>query len=87
MQQAIDSMITFIRNPNMLDRLGLCDPTRNKCLTVAATFHAYHAVKRGPQLNPHQPDANLRTFVDAFHVACSESGLAIRAIPRVDLAG
>ena len=56
-------------------------PSRDKCLAVAASFHAYHAVKLGPQLHPLRCDANIRTFSNAFRVACFESGLATRALP------
>ena len=84
MQSAIDSFLHFERPPSVLGRLGLHLPSRDRLLAVAATFHAYHAVKRNPQLEPHQHDANLRTFADAFRVACSESGLVARASPVDD---
>ena len=83
MNNIVDSLIRFGRLPHVANRLGIHIPSNEVFLALAATFHAYHAIKHGSGLNPQSIDfvSNQRTFAHAFVAACESSALPCR--PRL----
>ena len=80
MNRLVDSHILRHRPTHPLNRLGLHVPSKEGFLELAATFHAYHAVKLGLEFNPHKLDfvKNHCIFSQAFVAACEAAALPCR---------
>ena len=79
MNRIVDSHILRYRPTHPLNRLGLHIPSKEGFLELAATFHAYHAVKLGLGFNPHKLDfvKNHCIFSQAFVAACEAASLPV----------
>jgi hypothetical protein len=81
--EVISAMVAHDHPDDSLARLALVDPCKQKLLTVAASYHAYHFVKLGMQAHHVSSNTSVqicaraarRNFAEAFSAAAHASGL------------